>query len=406
MRPTVCLMLVLLTGCPVRAAAPTEPDDARCGDGARCATTSSAADARTPPYPCGPVQGPDADGDRMTDAHEQRIGTSAHNVDTDGDGKSDAAEACHFGTDPLRADTDGDGVPDGAELARGRDPRLADGPVPQGPAPQAREGLPHTATPPALPSAPLQPQNWSCASFQATDPRSASCFLPVGPASFWLGAQATDPSAPGYDVAAQASEGPVHSVTIGEIWLMKHEVSEAHYAACAAAGACPPLPQPRPTDLALPVTGLTAAEAQAVCHFLGARLPTEAEWDFAARGEARRRWADNAKPQPSCDTITPGLDGVPQRVATPPDGCGVSPLLAWSGRSDPGPFGHVHLTGNVSEWTSDAGPSPGGTGALRIVRGGSHMMLSALERRASVRAGVPEGARLPDLGVRCAADAP
>jgi len=64
----------------------------------------------------------DRDGDGLTDAYEQKIGTDPLNPDTDGDGLTDYEEIMIYGTDPLKTDTDGDGLTDAEEIAKGTDP--------------------------------------------------------------------------------------------------------------------------------------------------------------------------------------------------------------------------------------------------------------------------------------------
>lgn len=74
----------------------------------------------TPPQ--APQDG-DTDGDGLTDAEEQAMGTDQTNPDTDGDGLSDREEFRVFGTDPLNPDTDGDGYLDGEEIKNGYNPK-------------------------------------------------------------------------------------------------------------------------------------------------------------------------------------------------------------------------------------------------------------------------------------------
>ena len=64
----------------------------------------------------------DTDGDGLTDAQEQQLGTDPNNPDTDADGLTDGDEQNVHGTNPLVADTDGDGSTDGEEIAQGTDP--------------------------------------------------------------------------------------------------------------------------------------------------------------------------------------------------------------------------------------------------------------------------------------------
>jgi len=72
---------------------------------------------------CSPDE--DQDGDGLTNAEENELGTDPENPDTDGDGLSDGQENLS-GTDPLNADTDGDGLSDAEELALGTDPNNPD----------------------------------------------------------------------------------------------------------------------------------------------------------------------------------------------------------------------------------------------------------------------------------------
>ncbi len=65
----------------------------------------------------------DTDGDGLTDAREEELGTVVLRFDSDGDTLGDGQEVTQYGTNPLNADTDGDGFPDGVEIQNGFNPR-------------------------------------------------------------------------------------------------------------------------------------------------------------------------------------------------------------------------------------------------------------------------------------------
>src|SRR5262249_37814150 len=92
--------------------------------------------------------------------------------------------------------------------------------------------------------------------------------------------------------ADYADEVPAHKVTLSAYWLDRMEVTVADYARCVAVSRCSPPPlgdgarrfdRPR-----FPVSIVTWSDARDYCAFRGARLPTEAEFERAARGVSRR----------------------------------------------------------------------------------------------------------------------
>ncbi|HLK91719.1 MAG TPA: formylglycine-generating enzyme family protein [Polyangia bacterium] len=194
----------------------------------------------------------------------------------------------------------------------------------------------------------------------------------------------------------EEDERPVRKVTLKPFAIDRTEVTRGDYAACVAAGRCKATPENAATDGAdakLPVTGVDWAEAQAYCKFAGGRLPTEAEWEKAARGTdgreypwgndidcARANWG-NFEGEGPCAGKNPGH---PVAVGQYPTGAS--------------PYGLLDMGGNVWEWVADKYDQDPGR---RVVRGGSCCSFFVGPRSANRNAWAPDH-RDGDLGFRCA----
>jgi iron(II)-dependent oxidoreductase len=219
-------------------------------------------------------------------------------------------------------------------------------------------------------------------------------------------------------------ERPQHRVAVAGFWLDRTEVTNLQYQTCMAAGACtqPDDWQPEVDPYDQPVVGVDWFQADAYCRWAGARLPTEAEWEKAARGPHGRRypWGDRTatcdlavmNDQPDCEACA-GCG----RAETPqgPDSAGPSPPL-WEVGSRPSgasPYGALDMAGNAAEWVSDwysatyyadpvtRDPTGPETGEFALARGGSGRD-GPEGVRAAVRIAIIPDERNDALGFRCA----
>lgn len=148
-----------------------------------------------------------------------------------------------------------------------------------------------------------------------------------------------------------------------------------------------------------PVVQVSARDAAAFCAHHGWRLPTEAEWELAARGTDGRRypWGDAPPEQPSRRA---NFGSVACCAADAGDGfLRTAPVGSFEGGASP--FGLLDMAGNVWEWTADE--FPGRPGMISIRGGGWGN--NAFGLRATYRHWNPPDIGLDMVGFRCAGDA-
>ena len=209
---------------------------------------------------------------------------------------------------------------------------------------------------------------------------------------------------------------PVHTVALDGFWIDSTEVTYARYWRCEEAGGCE-----RPPEVSVypawdhydkeeyghhPIWKVTWAHADAYCAWAGGSLPTEAEWEYAARGPEgfTYPWGNT---EPDCgkanyEAGTGGCVGDSKPVGSYPAGA------SWCGAQD--------MAGNADEWLADwyaadyyatspaMNPTGPSSGTRRVVRGGGEMS-SLVILRGYTRQALPFDYQGPATGFRCAKDA-
>jgi serine/threonine-protein kinase len=260
-------------------------------------------------------------------------------------------------------------------------------------APPATEAAPPATQAEPSPAPPVEP---TVAPTPGFDPAAAGmAAIPAG--TFEMG---TNDGA--------ADERPPHTVTLDAFYLDQFEVTNARYAACVEAGACQPPAQTgsftreayfgAPDFADYPVVAVNWEQAAAFCAWDGGkRLPTEAEWEYAARGTDGRRYPWG---QAFDLALLPAAERDTVQAGSFPAGAS--------------PFGVHDLAGNALEWVADyyeplyyaesvAEHPPGPEfGEERVLRGGSFGNADAGFYTATRRYHLaPEYADV-DVGFRCA----
>jgi len=224
--------------------------------------------------------------------------------------------------------------------------------------------------------------------------------VPAG--TFVMGARDDrEDNGPAHEVYLDAFWIDMYEVTVGEYKEFLRSFSREEYQPREPYGSMPPHYFTAPHYEAYPMVNLSWFAAQAYCAWKGKRLPTEAEWEKAARGTDGRIWPWGHEFQPESANVAGMRDGY---LYTAP--VGTYP----AGKS---PYGVYDLAGNVLEWVGDwydaryyagsparnpPGPSEG---TLRVVRGGSWFTDAWFARAIHRNHAYPE-ARDNGLGFRCA----
>ena len=205
-------------------------------------------------------------------------------------------------------------------------------------------------------------------------------FVRICPGTFTMGSVTHNPE-------ASDDEQPAHQVTLSEFWIGKTEITNEQYRGFRS---------DHQGEARLPATHVSWTEAKAACEHFGGRLPTEAEWEYAARAGSQTPWSfgDDEKMigeyawylENSGKTLHP---------------VGIKRPNAW---------GLHDMHGNAYEWVADwygtypaaaqADPTGPAAGEYRVLRGGS-WMVKATNLRSAARFRLRHVVQVGGIGFRC-----
>lgn len=256
--------------------------------------------------------------------------------------------------------------------------------------------------------------------------RTAVLLAPIAVMAAWLAPDSATPDGSGEPDPARPTEmilipggeflmgesesgdaSPSHNVYLNAFYIDKHEVTNAQYFQfCVATEATLPefwgmdVYRSGPDYPDHPVMGISWLEARAYADWCGKRLPTEAEWEHAARGGLVLRKYHTG-------------DTIDSTVANYAKSEGPEPVCSYP----PNGYGLCDMTGNVTEWcedrygynfysaSPDSNPTGPESGKFRVIRGGGwHSGPSCCS--VYFRNGLPSNWRDFNVGFRCAKDYP
>jgi formylglycine-generating enzyme required for sulfatase activity len=213
-----------------------------------------------------------------------------------------------------------------------------------------------------------------------------------------------------FTMGSNLPDAPQHTVSLGDYWIYKTEVTNSMYAFCVSVGACAPPAQAlgapvydNPVYANYPVVGVTWDMAANYCSWIGGSLPTEAQWEKAARGSDGEQYPWGSA-DPSCDVGNfAGCVGALTDVTKYADGASF--------------YGVLDMAGNVFEWVNDfygenyyndapaENPTGPDSGEFRVVRSSS-FETDFGQAALAIRHPAGNAYHNRDLGFRCVVQKP